>query len=423
MKPQYHLAPTAAPVLWQDIGRAALGLVCKRRYRNLIEEEMRQCFGVKNLFLLSSGKAALVTILRALASRTTRRKVIIPAYTCYSVPSAIVRAGCTVALCDVDPHTLDFDFTKLKSIVGSDTLCIVSSHLLGHVADVERAQAIAKPYAVPVVEDAAQALGGRHKGRWLGTQGDIGFFSLGRGKQLTAGSGGIILTESDDLASRLSSACQEVPEASIRDQAANLFTVVGMKLLIHPWLYWLPAGLPFLKLGESIFDVNFAINRFDESRAGLLLSWRQRLNQAIESRSMRVDEYLYKLNSDVEPLNLSRCVKTAYLRLPLIMSSAEDKQRLCTLATNKGLGVSPLYPSPVSQIPQFKMLFEQERFPGAELLAGRLVTLPVHVHVAASDITRICELLHPLVNGIPWLPGMVEEQSRAEKFTHVHLNG
>ena len=373
---------------------------------------MRQCFGVKELFLLSSGKAALVMILRALASRTTRRKVIIPAYTCYSVPSAIVRAGCRVVLCDVDPHTLDFDFTELKSIVGPDTLCIVSSHLLGHVADVERAQAIAKPYAVPVVEDTAQALGGQHNGRWLGTQGDIGFFSLGRGKQLTAGSGGIILTNSDDLASQLRRAYQDVSEASISNQVVNLFTVVAMKLLIHPWLYWLPAGLPFLKLGESIFDVNFAIHHLDESRAGLLLSWRQRLDQAIRSRFARTNEYLQWLNAEVEPLDPIRCVKTAYLRLPVIMPSAEEKQRLCVLAANKGLGVSPLYPSPISQVPELKGLFEQERFPGAELLAERLVTLPVHMYVDASDISRICELLRALVNGVPRSPGMVEEQSR-----------
>ncbi len=423
MKLQYHLAPTAAPLSWMDIGRATLGLVCKGRYRHLVEKEMRQFFGVKHLFLLSSGKAALATILHALASRTPRRKVIIPAYTCYSVPSAIVRAGCNVALCDVDPHTLDFDFPRLTSIVDADTLCIVSPHLLGQIADIERTQAIAKHYGVPIVEDAAQALGGRHNGRWLGTQGDIGFFSLGRGKQLTAGSGGIILTNSDDMAGSLRNVCQEVPEASIYDQVTNLFSVVAMKLLIHPWLYWLPAGLPFLKLGESIFDVNFSIHRLDESRAALLLSWRQRLDQSTEARSKRIEEYLHQFNSEVEPPASIRRIKTAYLRLPVIMPSAGEKRRLCVLAADKGFGVSALYPSPISKIPELMMFFEQERFPGAELLAERLVTLPVHAYVAVPDIRRICELIRALVHGVPWLPGMVEEQPPSGKFTHVHFSG
>jgi dTDP-4-amino-4,6-dideoxygalactose transaminase len=114
-----------------------------------------------------------------------------------------VRAGAQVVLCDVDPHTLDYDFDQLQRIVDHETLCIVSPHLLGQTADIRRTKSIAKPFGVPVIEDAAQAMGRKTKEGCVGTLGDVGFFSLGRGKNVTAGSGGVIVTSSNDFADKL----------------------------------------------------------------------------------------------------------------------------------------------------------------------------------------------------------------------------
>ena len=401
MRVQRHLAPTAAPVSWGDIGRAVIGLVRGRRYRANLETEMKRYFGVKYLYLLSSGKAALTIILRALAAQSPRRKVIIPAYTCFSVPSAIVRAGCQVALCDVDPHTLDFDFTNLRSIVDADTLCIVSPHLLGQVSDIQRVQAIARPYQVPVVEDAAQAMGGRSKGRLLGTQGDIGFFSLGRGKNVTAGSGGVILTNSGDLARQLSIAYQDVPEPSVASRLVNVMTVAAMKLLIHPRLYWLPAGLPFLGIGETTFDRDFPVRRLDGARAGLLTTWQQRLEESSAIRAHWAQQYLDYRGHELDRLEPGRVDGVAYLRVPVIMPTAEKKRALCALGTKEGLGLSPLYPTPISEIPELRSSFADDSFPGSQILADRLVTLPVHQYVEEDDISRICTAIHMLAGDTP----------------------
>ena len=393
MRVQRYLAPTAAPVSWGDIGRAVLGLMRGQRYHADLEIEMKRYFGVKYLYLLSSGKAALTIILRALAAQSPRRKVIIPAYTCFSVPSAIVRAGCQVVLCDVDPHTLDFDFGRLKTIVDDNTLCIVSPHLLGQVSNIQRVQAIARLYQVPVVEDAAQAMGGRHKGRLLGTQGDIGFFSLGRGKNVTAGSGGVILTNSGELAQQLSIAYQDVPEPSIASRIANVMTVAAMKLLIHPRAYWLPAGLPFLGLGETMFYRDFPIHRMDGMRAGLLNTWQKRLEQSNGIRKQWAQQYLKQFHADFEQLEPSRVAEQAYLRIPVVLPTAEQKRDLCALSAEQGMGVAALYPTPISEIPELRASFGDQQFPGASVLAKRLVTLPVHKYVEQDDMRRICGML------------------------------
>jgi dTDP-4-amino-4,6-dideoxygalactose transaminase len=396
---QRHLAPTAAPVSVADLGRAILGLFQAQRYRGWLEGELKQYFGVKHVFLLSSGKAALTTIIEAFAASSSRRKVIIPAYTCFSVPSAIVRAGAQVVLCDVDPHTLDYDFDQLQRIVDNETLCIVSPHLLGQTADIRRTKSIAKPFGVPVIEDAAQAMGRKTTEGWVGTMGDVGFFSLGRGKNVTAGSGGVIVTSSNDFADKLAKIYAGICEESLPRRIVNAFMVCAMTVLIHPRAYWLPAGLPFLRLGETIYDPTFSIRRLDGLRAGLLKTWRRRLEDSNGDRARHADLYLARFRQEEAQLDPIRHPGTAYLRLPIVMPTLADKQELCTAGNDLGIGVSALYPAPISEIPELKARFQGQQYPGAATLADRLITLPVHRYVDERDVARICEVLHGIVAG------------------------
>ncbi len=402
MRMQRHLAPTAAPVSVADLGRSILGLFQAQRYRVRLAAEIKQYFGVKHVFLLSSGRAALATIVEAFAAASFRRKVIIPAYTCFSVPSAIVRAGGQVVLCDVDPHTLDFDFDQLQRLVDSETLCIVSPHLLGQAADIRRTKAIAKPFGIPVIEDAAQAMGRKTTEGWVGTMGDVGFFSLGRGKNVTAGSGGVIVTSSNDLADELAKIYANVPEESLPRRIVNAAMVCVMTILIHPRAYWFPAGLSFLGLGETIYDPTFSIRRLDGLRAGLLKTWRRRLEDSSEERARHADLYLGSFRLEEAQLDPIRALGTAYLRLPVVMPTVADKQELCIAGKDLGLGVTALYPTPVSDIPELKARFQGQRYPGADTLADRLVTLPVHHYVDERDVARICEALHGIVTGAPY---------------------
>ena len=81
--------------------------------------------GVQNPFFVSSGRAALAVLFKALRPGSNRREVVIPAYTCFSVPSAVARAGLTIRLCDVDPKTLDIDLSALGRLDLNKALCIV----------------------------------------------------------------------------------------------------------------------------------------------------------------------------------------------------------------------------------------------------------------------------------------------------------
>jgi len=115
------LPPAASPIPLIDILRAFPACLHPNSPVSRFEREIRQEFDSKYCFLLSSGKAALTIILLALKKiYPDRSQVVIPAFTCYSVPAAVKRAGLKIRLCDLAPSSLDLDQQQLKKIIAKD---------------------------------------------------------------------------------------------------------------------------------------------------------------------------------------------------------------------------------------------------------------------------------------------------------------
>ena len=108
------LPPAAAPIPWDTIFRALPACLLSDEGNSIFESEVKEEFESKYCFTLSSGKAALTIILRALKQLNPgKNQVLIPAYTCYSVPAAIKRAGLQIRLCDMGDKSLDFDLDSV----------------------------------------------------------------------------------------------------------------------------------------------------------------------------------------------------------------------------------------------------------------------------------------------------------------------
>ena len=161
MKIRRIIPPAAAPVDLKALFYGVAGFFNEEEYLKRLEREVRDYFNVKHVFLVSSGKAALTVILNALKSLSPERdEVLIPAYTCFSVPSAIKKAGLKVALCDIDTKTFDFQQGLLKKAINKKTLCVMPNHLFGIPSDVKGIIDVCKGKGIFVLEDAAQAMGG-----------------------------------------------------------------------------------------------------------------------------------------------------------------------------------------------------------------------------------------------------------------------
>ena len=261
MKIGRKVPPAAAPIAWKDLWHGVIGLLCPERSLRLFEEEIRAHFGVSHVFLVSSGTAALTLTLMGLRSSSRRTDVVIPAYTCPSVPAAVLKAGLRPVLCDINPSTFDFDHAQLERTLNENTLCVVAHHLFGIPSDIDRVRALCRTRGIFVVEDAAQAMGVESNGRRLGTLGDVGIFSLGRGKSITCGSGGIIVTSSAHIADAIGRRCRELSASPLAEALKDFAQIVLMAMFIRPRLYWLPAALPFLRLGQTIFPKDVPLKR------------------------------------------------------------------------------------------------------------------------------------------------------------------
>lgn len=390
------LPPAAAPIGWKAFFDGLLGILHGDKEIERFERELKEYFGKRHCFLVSSGKAALTLILLALKERyPDRTEVIIPAYTCYSVPSAIMRAGLEIKLCDLAENSFDFNSEQLRPMLESDRLlAVLPTHLFGIPADVERLKSLINDPQVTIIEDAAQAMGGEWQSKKLGTQGDVSFFSLGRGKAFTTVEGGIILTDDDFLAGVISSRVAQIDDYSFIGKLKLVFYAIALNILLRPSLFWIPKALPFLKLGETVFDSHFSIKRMCAFQAGLAKSWVDRLIHFGKLR--RRNSELCSEFIEMSRTAFSDAVLEEYpdlIRMPIFLPGPDQRIRLLAESERQGLGAAIAYPDAISKIAECGEMFKGQSFPNAEELAQKLATLPVHPLVKRDDIMKFSGLV------------------------------
>jgi perosamine synthetase len=357
--------------------------------RQEIERQLAEYLRLRQVFLLSSGKSALSLLLQALQSLQPGRSVAIPAYTCFSVPAAVIKAGLRPVLIDVDPDTFDFAADSLaRAFDTADLLAVVPTHLFGIPADLTRVRTRRGAGPVFIIEDAAQALGVQSAGERLGRGGDAAIFSLGRGKHLSAGGGGFIATDNEQIARRVTALVDLLPEPTMMTSLRHAAEMAAVEALIDPRWYWLPAGLPFLGLGETEYSTDFSVARIDRVSVGALHGWQRRLERANHDRQRTCRAYMKELGIDFvagrdHPL----------LRFPLVLGGTAQRAAVLAASVERGLGASRMYPTAIHRIPGLQGQFGGAGFPGAEAIAAGLVTLPTHQFVTSADRRELASLL------------------------------
>jgi len=397
-------------------------------------QELREYFQVKHCFLISSGKAAFTLILLALEELFPGRdEVIIPAFTCYSVPSSVVRAGLRIRLCDLQPESLDLDFAQLSSMLAGTAyreradsemsggaagsrgassnaadslrnsigrlLAVVPTHLYGYPSDVLKVRELIQGGEVTIIEDAAQAMGETWEGRKLGTRGDVGFLSLGRGKALSTVEGGIILTDRDDIADVLTRHVENLPGYGIWGLLKLNLKALGLMIFLHPRLFWIPRSLPFLRLGETLFERDFPILRMSPFQAGLAANWRERLEHIRDARKANVKQWrriLEEIGGRASWLPHSRPL--GLLRYPMRIADPARRGSLLHESAARGAGVVPVYPQSINSLPELKGEIPAQACPVAERYARELVTLPTHGYLRGKDVAIVRRLLSNALN-------------------------
>ena len=126
-------------------------------------------------------------------------EVIVPVFTCTATNIPLLYMGAKIVFADVDPETLNIDINHVRQLVNERTKAIVCVHYAGLPCDMDELIAIAKEYNIPLIDDAAHALGATYKGQKIGEMTDFSMFSFQAIKHITTGDGGMLTIKNKDL--------------------------------------------------------------------------------------------------------------------------------------------------------------------------------------------------------------------------------
>lgn len=156
----------------------------------------------RNAIALSNGTATLHLALLALGIGKGD-EVIVPAFSYVATANVVEMVGATCVFVDIEIDTFNIDVTKIEGLITAKTKAIIPVHEFGLACDIETIMQIATKHKLFVIEDAACALGATQNGKYAGTFGNLGSFSLHPRKSITSGEGGVLLTANNELANKL----------------------------------------------------------------------------------------------------------------------------------------------------------------------------------------------------------------------------
>lgn len=273
----------------------------------------------------STGTSALELALKA-AGVGPGDEVIVPPYTFLATASAPLLLGAIPVFCDIEPDTLNLDPARLEEAITPRTKAIVPVHFAGLAADMDRILAIARPRNIFVLEDAAHAHGASSRGKRLGTLGDAGIFSFQASKNMTAGEGGIILTDDSALA-----------------ELCNSYLWAGRKVG-RPWY-------EHYRLGWNY--------RLTEFQAAILIEQLRRLPEQTATRmsnGLRLNALLAGIPG-IRPMAIPAWVTEHSFHLYIFRVDAETfgigRDELLAALQDEGIPCSAGYPRPLYRNPMF----------------------------------------------------------------------
>ena len=390
--------PAYSPLPLRAVWAGAVGLVAGGEgVRGWVSGVLREHFGAADVLLTDSGTGALTLAIKASLAGRPGAAVALPAYGCYDLATAADGAGAPVVLYDLDPATLSPDVESLQRALAHDVGAVVLVHLYGIPADpepvraamAEAAQAGAAGTAAVLIEDAAQGAGGSLRGRPLGSFGDLAVLSFGRGKGNTAGRGGALLARDARAVALVDGVRRHVlpPRRGFKE-----FVQLKMQWLFgRPWLYAVPAALPFLRLGETVYHSPSPVRGLSAVAARTLaVTWPLGEREATVRRT-RAARLLARAGGGLTAVHVPAGAEAGYLRLPFVASP--EKRVAAETDGARALGVMPGYPRALCDLGGFgeMVLNRQEEFPGGRMLAERLVTLPTHGRMVEECLARLCD--------------------------------
>lgn len=250
-------------------GRSAAGDDVER-----LEREIERRFDARHAIATSMARVGIYLALKHLLP-PGRPKVILSPYTVADVINMVILSGAVPVFVDIDEETCNIDPGRIEEAVDGETGGILVTHLHGLACEMEEIRRIADRRGLFLVEDAAQAFGGRAGGRRLGTIGDAGIYSFGTYKNVNAFYGGMVVTPHEDLARKIRSEVAAWPLFEIGRYLKKVASALSTDIATWPPLFR-PATYPVFRYGHlhDVAWINRMVNsELDLSRKRSVPSW------------------------------------------------------------------------------------------------------------------------------------------------------
>jgi dTDP-4-amino-4,6-dideoxygalactose transaminase len=335
------------------------------------EEAFRAYAGARHAIAISSCTAALHVSYAALGIGPGDEIVTTPLTFCATANMAVV-LGAKPVFVDVDRHTLNLDAERLEAAITPRTKAIVPVHFAGQPVDLDTIDEVATRHGIPVVEDAAHAVGTEYKGRRIGTLSRLTCFSFHPNKNITTGEGGMITTDDTGIAEVL------------------------LQLRFHgldkdAWRRFVPSGSPL----PTLLRPGYKYNMMD-LQAALGLHQLPRLEGFIRKRTSLAERYRRALQEIPEillPESVPYPHRHAWHLFTVLLDvekAGMSREEFVSRLKGENIGTGVHYTA-VHLFPWYRENLGLRRgdFPNAEFVSDRILSLPLWPGMEAPDVDDV----------------------------------
>ena len=311
--------------------------------------------GSKYASVVNNGTVSLAIALMALGIGKGD-EVIVPDYTMIASANAVILAGAKPVLVDIDRINLCLDLNTVEEAITSKIKAIILVTINGRYPEMEKYVDFADDHGLHLVEDAAQSLGSRYKGKHLGTFGDVGSFSFSAPKVITTGQGSALVMDSEEFYQKI---------LKIKDFGRA------------------QSGVDY----HENMGYNF---KFTDIQAVIGIEQMKKLDWRVKRK-----KEMYKLYKDllediegIEFIDTNLVDTSPWFIDILVREGKEEREKLTSFLDKKGIGTRPFYPAIHTQPPYS---WVKGDFKNSEYVSTRGLWLPSSSFLSNGDIVHICQ--------------------------------
>ena len=325
----------------------------------IFENKIKKFLGAKYVLGVGNWTEGMIMVCKAL-NFNTKDEIITVSNSFIATCGAISFSGCKPVLVDID-ETMNMDIDQLEKKITKYTKAVMPVHLSGIPAKIDEIKKICKKHKLIFIEDAAHAFGGKYKGKYLGTLGDIGIFSLHPRKNFhVLGDGGIIVTNNRKLFEKLS-----------------LMRNHGLK-----------------ERDEAIiWGTNSRLDNLQASFGNIMISQIKKLNENF----LRIANYYSK--------NLKHLVKTPIFDNKISTPTfhqyiirTRNRDALKKFLKKKGVETAIHYPKPIHKQKAYKSNFGNIKLKNTEKYAKEILSLPINAYLTDREVGYVVKNIKSFFN-------------------------